>query len=317
MHLTSLCGNRLLKDVTVLLMIFCLISVFLRNRDWSRSSAQPPCPSRFNGFSFLMRPAIRCDNSGPFLVLLVTSSSGRFQTRLAIRRTWGIERLVGGARSVTYFLLGHGRQRQHFILREGALHQDIIQRDFEDTYHNMTLKVLLGLQWLCCSCPSVSFVMKTDSDMFVNTDYLIKLLSRHPHRRNLLTGIIMKGFGPVRENSSKWYISKDEYPRDKYPPYCSGTGFVLSTDLACRMWEVSEKAQKIKIEDVYVGLCLAVLEVEPMKIHSQQVFCSHKVPFSICTYRQLITSHWVRDYEKLLFWRGLQDSDDEKCRGEP
>ncbi|XP_051865399.1 LOW QUALITY PROTEIN: beta-1,3-galactosyltransferase 5-like [Pristis pectinata] len=316
-RLTSICGNRFLKVGTVLLMIFCLISVFLLIRDMSRSIGQRPCPSRLNGIPFLMRLASRCENRAPFLVLLVTSSPDQFQTRSVIRRTWGSERLVGGARSVTYFLLGHGGQRQDWIMREGTLHQDIIQGDFKDTYHNLTLKVLLGLEWLCCSCPSASFVMKTDSDMFVNTDYLMKLLSRDPHRKNLLTGIIMKGFRPIRKKSSKWYVSKDEYPRDKYPPYCSGTGYVLSTDLACRVWEVSEKVAKIKIEDAYVGLCLEDLKVEPMKIHSQQVFYGYKVPFSICTYRQLITSHWVRDHEKLLFWRGLQDSADEKCPGEP
>ncbi|XP_051865191.1 beta-1,3-galactosyltransferase 5-like [Pristis pectinata] len=314
--LKPLCGHRFLKVGSLLLLMLCLITMFLWSRGWTHSRVQPPCPSRLNGTSFLMQPASRCDNSAPFLVLLVTSSPDQFRTRAIIRQTWGSERRVGGAKSVTYFLLGHGRHRQDWIRREGALHGDIIQGDFDDTYRNLTLKVLLGLEWLCCSCPSASFVMKTDSDMFVNTDYLMELLSRDPLRKNLFTGIIMNGFGPVRQKSSKWYVSKDDYPRDRYPPYCSGTGYVLSSHLACRVWEVSETVPKIRIEDVYVGLCLAELKEKPMKIHTRPVFNGYKVPFSICTYRQLVTSHWVGDDDKLVYWRGLQQSADEKCPGD-
>ncbi|XP_051865217.1 beta-1,3-galactosyltransferase 5-like [Pristis pectinata] len=306
--------NRFLKNGFVVLMILCLIPVLQWISDRSRRTVQRHCPSRLNGTSFLMQPASRCDNSAPFLVLLVTSSPGEFEARSAIRQTWGSKRRVGGARSVAYFLLGHGRERQDWIRREGALHGDIIQGDFEDTYYNLTLKVLLGLEWLCCSCPSASFVMKTDSDIFVNTDYLMELLTRDP-RRNLATGLIVKNPRPTRYKASKFYVSKEEYPRKMYPTYCSGIGYVLSTDLACRVWKVSESVPMLKFEDVYVGLCLAQLKVEPVKIHSRPIFYGHRVQFSICSYRQLVTSHHIRPAEQLLYWRGLQVSADEKCPG--
>ncbi|XP_051864847.1 beta-1,3-galactosyltransferase 5-like [Pristis pectinata] len=312
MFLKPQCGNRFLKGGILLLLILCLILMLLWSRDRSRSSVQPRSPSQFNDTPFQKQPVRRCDNSSPFLVLLVTSSPDQFETRSAIRQTWGSERRVGEARSVTYFLLGHGRERQELIRREGAVHQDIIQGDFEDTYHNLTLKVLLGLEWLCRSCPSASFVMKTDSDMFVNTEYLMELLSQDT-RSNVYTGLIVKGARPFRQTSSKWYVSKEEYPGDVYPPYCSGIGYVLSTELACRVWNISGRAPLLKLEDVYVGLRVAELKVEPVEIHTRPVFFGNRVAFSTCSYRHLVTSHGVRSSELQKYWRELQDSAAEKC----
>ncbi|XP_069779354.1 beta-1,3-galactosyltransferase 5-like [Narcine bancroftii] len=310
------CGNRGLKVCWFLLLILCLIPVVLWIGVWaSHRFDEPHCSSRLNSMSFMVRPTSRCERNPPFLILLVTSSPDQFEARSAIRQTWGSERYVGDHRSATYFLLGHGREWQNRILREGMLYGDIIQADFQDTYYNLTLKVLMGLKWLCCSCPSASFLLKTDSDMFVNTDYLMELLSQKP-RTNLYTGMVWNQLKPIRNHASKWYISLKEYPAETYPPFCSGTGYVLSTDLACRVWEVSGTVPLFKLEDVYVGMCLAKLMVEPIQIHSRTVFHVGRVPFSVCLYRRLVTSHWVRPSEQLLIWRGMQVSADEKCPGD-
>ncbi|XP_072894828.1 beta-1,3-galactosyltransferase 5-like [Hemitrygon akajei] len=309
-------GNRFLKVGILLQLLLCLIPVALWSRERSRGSFRPRCSSRLNGTSFLTRPAGRCDDSAPFLVLLVPSSPDEFEARSAIRQTWGSERRLGGARAVTYFLLGHGRDRQDSIRREAAQHRDIIQGDFYDTYYNLTLKVLLGLEWICCYCRSPSFVMKTDTDTFVNTDYLLELLSHAP-RSNLLTGRIYKGAKPYRGTKNRWYISKEEYPGKTYPLYCAGSGYVLSTDLACRVWNISGTAPLFRLEDVYVGMRVAELKVEPAPIHTKRVFSNNREPFSICSYRRLVTSHHVRNFEKLLYWKSLQDSVGERCPGDP
>jgi hypothetical protein len=39
---------------------------------------------------------------------------------------------------------------------------------FQDTYHNLTLKTVMGLKWTSIFCPQVKFVLKTDDDIYVN-----------------------------------------------------------------------------------------------------------------------------------------------------
>ncbi|XP_078087568.1 beta-1,3-galactosyltransferase 5-like [Mustelus asterias] len=270
---------------------------------------------KFNDHSFLMLPNSSCDTNPPFLVLLVTSAQDLLEARSAIRQTWGRERTTHGQRVVTYFLLGYSREHQEQLLKESSLHKDIIQKNFTDSYYNLTTKVLMGLEWVNRFCPSTSFVMKTDSDMFVNPDYLTELLLGK-NRKDFFTGFIMRGNGPIRDKNCKWYASEQEYPQNSYPPFCSGTGYVLSTDVANRVLNISSFVPHFKLEDVYVGLCLAKLKIDPVEIHSERKFFNGKVSFSVCGFRKLVTSHGVNPSELLSNWKSLEDAADKRCPGD-
>ncbi|GCB80865.1 hypothetical protein scyTo_0021733 [Scyliorhinus torazame] len=262
-----------------------------------------------------MLPNSRCETRPPFLVLLVTSAQDQLEARSTIRQTWGRARTTHGKRVVTYFLLGYSREHQEQLQNESSLHKDIIQKDFTDSYYNLTLKVLMGLEWVDRFCPSTSFVMKTDSDMFVNVDYLAELLLGM-NRTNIFTGFVMRNFKPVRCKSNKWFVSEQEYPQEKYPPFCSGTGYVLSADVASRVWNISGIIPYFKLEDVYIGMCLAELKIEPVKIHSQRKFHIGKVKFSVCKFRNLVTAHKVKPYEARIYWKALELAANEHCPGD-
>ena len=54
--------------------------------------------------------------------------------------------------------------------------QDILQWDFVDTYHNLTMKSIMTLKWASSSCPTTKFVVKMDDDVFFNVANLKKEL---------------------------------------------------------------------------------------------------------------------------------------------
>ncbi|NXT92219.1 B3GT5 galactosyltransferase, partial [Anhinga rufa] len=93
---------------------------------------------------------------------------------------------------------------------------------------------------------------------------------------------------PIRRRVSKWYVSREEYPRKTYPPFCSGTGYVLSTDIASQIYNVSESVSFIKLEDVFIGLCLAKLKVQPEELHSEQTFFPQKIRFSVSRFKKIV-----------------------------
>ncbi len=47
----------------------------------------------------------------------------------------------------------------------------------QDTYHNLTLKTVMGLKWASIFCPQAKFVLKTDDDIYVNLPLLLDALS--------------------------------------------------------------------------------------------------------------------------------------------
>lgn len=260
-------------------------------------------------FTFIINEEEKCKDKAPFLVLLISTTAAELQHRNAIRKTWGNEAAVPGVDIVRLFLLGIKTQdANEDVLRESEQYHDIIQQDFLDTYNNLTLKTLMGMRWVASYCNGTRFAMKTDSDVFVNTVHLIEKLLRPlpPSTQNYFTGCLMSGHRPIRNKASKWYISEEEFPGNRYHPFCSGTGYVFSGDLAAKIVNASLTIKFIHLEDVYVGFCLNAKGVKIVP-PPHSLFNIHKVPFSPCAYNKIITSHHIWPHEHILYWETLQE----------
>ncbi|KAJ8034433.1 Beta-1,3-galactosyltransferase 1 [Holothuria leucospilota] len=124
--------------------------------------------------------------------------------------------------------------------------------DFVDTYMNLTLKTIMGMKWMSTFCAQAKFMMKTDDDMYVSYGNIIKYLDQS-QKANFMTGYVMHG-GPIRNPKSKWYMPKKSYPGSKYPPFCSGTGYILSGDVPPKVYFTSLSTPYLYLEDVYVAV---------------------------------------------------------------
>ncbi|XP_061686926.1 beta-1,3-galactosyltransferase 2-like [Syngnathoides biaculeatus] len=272
-------------------------------------------------FPYLINEPYKCRErrAAPFLVFMITTEAPHVDRRNAIRRTWADESLMPAVGIVRIFLLGKhdgeaGSGEQRTLRKESRKYRDLIQQDFLDSYKNLTLKIWMGLHWVARYCPRATYVMKTDSDMFINTENLILKLLRPDSKpkTNYFTGKVLKNLSPHRDKTSKWYVSKDEYPEEKYPDFCSGTGYVLSGDLAPKIYAVAPSVRKVYLEDVYVGLCLAKLGLKPTEPADAFWFNHLRVPAVGCRYNRLITSHQLRPEEIVQCWKAHRDNK-KKC----
>ncbi|XP_075810637.1 beta-1,3-galactosyltransferase 5-like [Microtus pennsylvanicus] len=276
---------------------------------------EPPIVFKKGHGKFLQLPDIDCKQKPPFLVLLVTSSHKQLAARMAIRKTWGRESEVQGQRVKTLFLLGasDSTYEMNAIAQEGKQHRDIIQKDFKDVYVTLTLKTMMGMEWVHHFCPQAAFVMKTDSDVFVNVGYLTDLLLKKNKTSRFFTGYIISNNPPFRSKFNKWFVSKFEYPWDRYPPFCSGTGYVFSSDVASQVYDVSDSVPFLKLEDVFVGLCLAMLKIQPEELHTEQTFFPFGLSFSVCHFQKIVTCHSVVPQNLLTYWQALENSQEQNC----
>lgn len=273
-------------------------------------------------FPYIINEPDKCAEGRPkpFLVLLIATEARQVEARNAIRQTWGNESVAPRLGLTRLFLLGKsegelGLLQQRMLEAESRRYHDIIQQDFLDSYKNLTMKTLMGINWVAVHCPQTSYVMKTDSDMFVNTEYLIYKLLRPETRarKNYFTGNNMRGFAPNRNKNSKWYMPPEIYPSEKYPTFCSGTGYVFSGDLARKIYQVSLRIRHLHLEDVYVGICLAKLRIEPTPPPNEFLFNHWRVSYSSCKYSHLITSHGFHPNELLKYWHHLQSNKHNAC----
>uniref|UniRef100_A0A672S5W0 Hexosyltransferase n=2 Tax=Sinocyclocheilus grahami TaxID=75366 RepID=A0A672S5W0_SINGR len=274
-------------------------------------------------YEYIHNEPYSCLLRAPFLVLLIAVEPKKTDARDAIRKTWANESVAGGLGFVRLFFIGvnqdtqrNGSKLQHTIEEESDRYHDIIQQDYRDTYNNLTLKTLMGMYWITKYCPEAKYVMKTDSDMFVNTEFLIdKILKPKGQRtQKYFTGLHMIDFSPNRNNESKWYMPPEVYPGRRYPTFCSGTGYVFSGDMAQRIYVASLTIPRLHLEDVYVGMCLAKLKIEPEPPPNEHLFNHWRVPYSSCRYSNLITSHGLHPNELIQYWQHLQSNKHNPCQ---
>ncbi|NWV12979.1 B3GT5 galactosyltransferase, partial [Ptilonorhynchus violaceus] len=92
---------------------------------------------------------------------------------------------------------------------------------------------------------------------------------------------------PLRDRAYKWFVPREVYPNDTYPPYCGGPGYVLSGDLARRVFAVAQTLPLINMEDAFVGICLHALGVgvtEP----PPGTFAMYRLDYDKCRFSRLV-----------------------------
>ncbi|XP_077326380.1 beta-1,3-galactosyltransferase 1-like isoform X1 [Lithobates pipiens] len=262
-------------------------------------------------YKFLINQPEKCQGRNPFLVLLVTAESHDVISRNIIRETWGDLSNYKDIDIIRLFLIGQPPVMtsavQRLLEEESASYGDIVQQDFQDIYSNLTLKTLMGMEWVTTFCSNASYVMKLDSDVFLNVNYLVHHLLHPelPARKNYLTGFLVSYTGPIRDKKSKWYVPEELYPGDTYPPYPSGPGYVFSADMAKKIYQVAQGIPIISTEDAYIGLCLYKLNIPPTR-SPKNLFHGHKIDYDARTFCSVImVHHYERDQLRnvwLDFW---------------
>ncbi|XP_076105613.1 beta-1,3-galactosyltransferase 1-like, partial [Mytilus galloprovincialis] len=215
-----------------------------------------------------------------FLAVIVCAAAENFRQRITIRKTWGSVAKTNKEIALV-FMLGKTSDSnvQQEILNESNLYHDIIQEDFVDSYRNLTYKSVAMLKWSYTYCPSAQYVLKADDDMFVNLEYLLNVL-KHKRLKETVIGLKVTGARPNQDKSSKWYAPKELFNGTVYPPYCSGTSYVISGDSVKKLYSASLDTPYFYIEDVFItGICRTRANI---KISNDQGFIGHKPTASGC-----------------------------------
>ncbi|KAL4225727.1 UDP-GalNAc beta-1 [Mactra antiquata] len=236
-----------------------------------------------------------CRTVKPYLIVIIPSLPEDVQSRNAIRFTYGTmssDKFDGSSKlKVDYitrivFLLGrHENIDTLTIDEEYQRYQDIVQIDIIESYYNLTQKILLGLKWISLYCSDVKYILKVDTDVFVNivnlfqqihqvsnlnTDSVYgKIFNDAKHLKVLRTSQDLelpadwkvtldeeKHFKLHHSTNyfvpTKWTITYEEYPLCMYPPYAQGTSYTLTGSLAKKIVESAKYLPYLHIEDVFI-----------------------------------------------------------------
>ena len=201
-----------------------------------------------------------------FLLILVATAPGNIAKRNVIRKTWASDPSMK-IRWKTMFLIGQARDstQEEYLEAERLTYIDLIRGAQRETYQNLTLKTQMGLEWAAKYCDS-QFVMKTDDDVFVNPYRLMDYLGNPDTPKTYLyLGYVRYNHKPHR--GGKYGVSMEEYNKTRYPAFCGGVGYVLSSDLVLKVVQMFDAKKPLTLEDVYIGTLVERLGVKDVRHH--------------------------------------------------
>lgn len=263
----------------------------------------------FSNYHYLSEHPNKCQGQDVLLLLFVKSSPENTERRKAIRSTWGNEtyiRTVLGATVKVLFALGEphtqpqepawskrsGVGLKGELANEDRFHGDLVQQDFMDTFHNLTLKLIMQFHWAHTHCNHARFLMTADDDIFVHMPNLVSYLQDMTRKTvtDFWVGRVHRGAPPIRRKDSKYYVPFEMYQWSSYPDYTAGAGYVVSTDVAEKIYQAMLTLNaSIYIDDVFMGICANAMGISPQ----EHVYFSGegKTPYHSCIYDRMMTSH--------------------------
>ena len=148
--------------------------------------------------------------NGQHSVSVFIPSAGRstgkyFDSRQTLRSLWVNE--LKDLNVSVYFVVAMNRNDtiNEELEKEAKTYQDLIQFGFIDAYYNLTLKTIAILRWVNKKCLNSSYILKTDDDVIVNTQMLLKKLTQF---KNGISGNLGQNLAPYREETSNEILKK-------------------------------------------------------------------------------------------------------------
>lgn len=244
-------------------------------------------------FSYSEKP--NCNKESK-IIILITSAPENHIRRKSIRETWCKPANYNLA-TIPWqclFLIGQSSVHLTNAMLDSEINdfQDILLGSYLDSYRNLTVKTMHGLDWLRRTC-RVNYVLKTDDDVYVNALLLHQLIVENTPEKNVYIGLVTQSedrLKVIRSKDSKWFVSMDQYALSHYPPYAVGMGYLLSLDVIDRFITTSYHIPPFANEDAYIGVLANDLDIKPIRSGR---FILSGWGLRLCNYRYLVVIHHV------------------------
>ncbi|XP_042874024.1 TSC22 domain family protein 2-like isoform X2 [Penaeus japonicus] len=255
-----------------------------------------------------------CPNNGRELkvLVLITTAPDHEKHRTAVRQTWGHFSIRKDV--VMAFMIGRTNNPtiQANIDKENELYGDVVQANFIDHYSNLTLKTVSMFEWAKTYCSESHFILKTDDDMFINMPLLLTFIDSKINDRRVMYGRLAKGWKPVRNKKSKYYIDTSTYSKTRYPDFLTGPAYLFTNDVVDDIYQKALGTTFFVLEDVLVtgivGESLRIKRVGDSRFRNEKIKLT-----DTCSLMKTISIHMVKYEEQFDIYKRTLDGK-AKCK---
>eukprot|EP00299_Pterocystis_sp_00344_P007712 c2623_g1_i1.p1 GENE.c2623_g1_i1~~c2623_g1_i1.p1 ORF type:complete len:365 (-),score=57.92 c2623_g1_i1:43-1059(-) len=197
----------------------------------------------------------------PKVLLAVMSAPKNVDHRRAIRNSW-MRYLVPNAipssmtreqqqRITCSFFIGTPIGSNADELEQQLENEpDIVRLDMNESYHNLTLKTRMMMEY--ASKNDYDFMFKLDDDNFVRVDLFVQKLQTFQSLEDLYWGRWKRNVPVIKDPTQKWFDGK--FNQSTYPDYMLGSGYVVGRTILNFVANNSESLTLYENEDASVGI---------------------------------------------------------------
>ena len=192
-------------------------------------------------------------------LIYIHTAPRNVKRREALRNTWLDMKIYKRDNMRAIFVLGlpNSQDEQKEINEENHLYNDIVQGDFQDHYHNLSIKSVMALHWVATYCPKVRYVIKADDDAFHNIFHHLTRFANKTLTRTIICNVWWGGYMHILRNArkgdcGKWCVDDAYFPGETtYPTYCNGLAYTMTLDIIREMYLSSYETPYFWVDDVY------------------------------------------------------------------
>ncbi|VDN10897.1 unnamed protein product [Dibothriocephalus latus] len=195
------------------------------------------------------------------------------------------------------------------LKQEAELNHDLVIGDYEDTYYNLTLKMLHSFQWASRLCTPLkpTFVFM-DDDFAFKVDKLRQIITHRSEstRGRMAIGVLRRVSDTIRHGKAtvyeKWSVSKREVPWPHHAPHTSGAFYILGYEIVEELAAGMYFTAPLSLDDVWLGTIATKLgisyEEEPGMYQSFNPQLHHRqkalfLPFEVLFRNPLRWVWWI------------------------
>lgn len=170
------------------------------------------------------------------VLITIKSATDHFDHRMAVRESWATVELDN---IEIVFLLGQsGTDKINVAIKQEAKSfDDIVQGNYQDTYRNLTLKALNGMEYRKSHCNQPDYILAIDDDTYVDLFNFKAHLARLESKTNFIECSERTVVNGKVWRQGQWAVSLETYPNAKYPTYCNGPCYLMPKSTSSQLYD--------------------------------------------------------------------------------
>uniref|UniRef100_A0A915LLN1 Hexosyltransferase n=1 Tax=Meloidogyne javanica TaxID=6303 RepID=A0A915LLN1_MELJA len=198
------------------------------------------------------------------LLVLVMSRRELLQRRMGIRYSYAKD---AGKNMLVRFVVGgpvkdeeHSEKLENILNKEQEQYGDLVRYfNLPEGYDQLQFKTGAAFQWQQKFCPNAEFVMKIDDDSIIDLNRLDFWIEKKFRKqlKEAKTELGVFGYSwidtkPIRDENSKWFLSKKVFPQKDLPHYMHGSGYFATGKAITAIMNIenTKSVYAIHIEDL-------------------------------------------------------------------